>query len=70
VRALEIIDEAAKRLSDELRQRYPAIPWKSMAGMRDRIIHGYDVVDLQIVWAVVISDIPHLKPKIEQVIKD
>jgi uncharacterized protein with HEPN domain len=41
-----------------------------MAGMRDRIIHGYDVVDLQIVWAVVISDIPHLKPKIEQVIKD
>ena len=70
VRALEIISEAAKRLPDELRQRYPDIPWKSMAGMRDRIIHGYDDVDLQIVWAVVKSDIPLIKPKIEQVIKD
>jgi len=70
VRALEIISEAAKRLPDELRQRYPDIPWKSMAGMRDRIIHSYDDVDLQIVWAVVKSDIPLIKPKIEQVIKD
>jgi uncharacterized protein with HEPN domain len=49
VRALEIIGEAAKRLPDELRQRYPDIPWKGMAGMRDRIIHGYDNADLQIV---------------------
>lgn len=70
VRALEIIGEAAKRLPDELRQRYPDIPWKSMAGMRDHIIHGYDDVDLQIVWAVVKSDIPQIKPQIERIIKD
>jgi uncharacterized protein with HEPN domain len=64
VRALEIIGEAAKRLPDELRQRYPDVPWKSMPGMRDPIIHGYDNVDLQIVWAVVKNDIPQIKPKI------
>ena len=70
VRALEIIGEAAKRLPDDLRLRYPDIPWKGMAGMRDRIIHGYDNVDLQIVWDVVKRDIPELKPKIELILMD
>jgi uncharacterized protein with HEPN domain len=70
VRALEIIGEAAKHLPDELRQRDPDFPWKSMAGMRDRIIHGYDNIDLQIVWAVVKNDIPKIKPHMELVIKD
>jgi len=49
VRALEIIGEAAKRLPTSLREQYPAIPWRGMAGMRDRIIHGYETVDLQTV---------------------
>jgi uncharacterized protein with HEPN domain len=62
VRALEIVGEATKRLPMGLRQRYPNIPWRSMAGMRDRIIHGYDSDDLQIVWDVVKQDIPHIKP--------
>jgi uncharacterized protein with HEPN domain len=44
--------------------------WKGMAGMRDRIIHGYDNVDLQIVWDVVKRDIPQLKPKIELLLQD
>ena len=70
VRALEIIGEAAKRLPEDLRQRYSDIPWKGMAGMRDRIIHGYDVVDLQIVWDVVKRDIPQIKPKIEKILID
>ena len=70
VRALEIIGEATKRLPEDLRQRYPDIPWKGMAGMRDRIIHGYDNVDLQIVWDVVKRDIPQIKPKIELILKD
>jgi uncharacterized protein with HEPN domain len=63
VRALEIIGEAAKRLPDELRLRYPDIPWKGMSGTRDRIIHGYDNVDLQIVWDVVKRDIPQINLK-------
>ncbi|OGO60283.1 MAG: hypothetical protein A2032_02545 [Chloroflexi bacterium RBG_19FT_COMBO_49_13] len=70
VRSLEIIDEAAKRLPDEVRQKYPDIQWKGMAGMRDRIIHGYDNVDLQIVWDVVKRDIPQIKPKIELILKE
>lgn len=70
VRALEIVGEAAKRLPEELRARYPDIPWRGMAGMRDRIIHGYDNVDHEIVWNVVKSDIPDLKPKIQQILAD
>jgi uncharacterized protein with HEPN domain len=70
VRALEIIGEAAKRLPTSLREQYPEIPWRGMAGMRDRIIHGYDTLDLQIVWDVVIQDIPEIKPQIQQILAD
>jgi uncharacterized protein with HEPN domain len=70
VRALEIVGEATKRLPMTLRDQYPNIPWKQMAGMRDRIIHGYDTVDLEIVWDVVKQDIPHIKPQIQQILKD
>ena len=70
VRALEIIGEAAKRLPDDLRTKYPDVPWRGRAGMRDRIIHGYDNVDLQIVWDVVQRDIPHFRPMIQGVLKD
>ncbi len=70
VRALEIVGEAAKRLPPDLRRQYPGIPWKVMAGMRDRIVHGYDVVDLQIVWDVVKRDIPQVKPQIQKILAD
>lgn len=70
VRALEIIGEATKRLPAELREEYPQIPWRGMAGMRDRIIRGYDRVDLHIVWDVVKRDIPELKPKMRRILRD
>ena len=70
VRALEIIGEASKRLPAEVREEYPDIPWRNMAGMRDGIIHGYDTVDLQIVWDVVKVDIPKIKPWIQQILVD
>jgi uncharacterized protein with HEPN domain len=70
VRALEIIGEAAKRLPTSLREQYPEIPWRGMAGMRDRIIHGYDTLDLQIVWDVVMQDIPEIKPRIQEILAD
>jgi uncharacterized protein with HEPN domain len=70
VRALEIIGEAVKRLPEKVYQRYPDIPWKGMAGTRDRIIHGCDNVDLQIVRDVVKRDIPQIKPKTVQVLSD
>ena len=70
VRALEIIGEATKRLPMDLRQQYPDIPWRGMAGMRDRIVHGYDLVDLQIVWDVVKRDVPKIKPLIQKILTD
>jgi uncharacterized protein with HEPN domain len=70
VRALEIIGEATKRLPEELRKEYPQVPWKGMPGMRDRIIHGYDNVDLQIVWDVVKRDIPNIRPAIRRILED
>ena len=70
VRALEIIGEATKRLPSSVRDRYPTTPWRGMAGMRDRIIHGYDTVNLGIVWNVVTQDIPNIKPILKQVLAD
>ncbi len=60
VRALEIVGEAAKQIPSTIRSRSPGIPWKEMAGMRDKLIHGYEGVDLQVVWRTVQQDLPEL----------
>jgi uncharacterized protein with HEPN domain len=70
IRQLQIIGEAAKRLSAELRAAYPDIPWREVAGMRDKLVHDYFGVDLQFVWVTVTEDIPALKSRIEGVLKD
>ena len=70
VRQLEIIGEAAKRISEESRSKYPDIPWRRMAGMRDVLIHDYMGVDLSMVWEVARRDLPQLKPRIEAIIKE
>jgi len=57
IRKLEIIGEAVKQLADETRQRRPEIPWKQIAGMRDRLTHAYFGVDLGLVWAVLERDL-------------
>jgi uncharacterized protein with HEPN domain len=61
VRELEIIGEASKNLSAEFKKSLPAIPWKDVAGMRDKLIHEYFGVDLETVWQTVKEDIPLLK---------
>ncbi|MBX3734722.1 MAG: DUF86 domain-containing protein [Verrucomicrobiae bacterium] len=61
VRNLEIIGEAAKQLPSEYRARSPGIPWTQMAGMRNRIVHDYAGVDLEIVWEVVTKALPDLE---------
>ena len=60
VRSLEIIGEAVKQLPNSLREKYPSIEWKSMAGMRDKLISDYLGVDYEIVWDVVMNKIPIL----------
>ena len=66
IRCLEIIGEATKRLPNNLRESNPEIPWKAMAGMRDRLIHGYDVVDPEIVWITVTKTIPGIINKLKK----
>ena|SRR5258708_4023627 len=69
-RVMEVLGEAVKRLPDELRQRYPAVPWKLVAGMRDRVSHGYDAVDYQTLWDTVQEDLPALLKTVQQILKD
>ena len=58
IRNLEIVGEAARRVSNDLRARTPGLPWKSMADMRNRLIHGYFGVDLDVVWKVARDELP------------
>jgi len=60
VRLLEVIGEAGARVSPERQARLPHIPWREVTGMRNRLIHGYAEVDLDIVWAVIEEDLPKL----------
>ena len=70
VRKLEIIGEATKNVPETIRQRYPQVPWKQMAGMRDRLIHGYYDTNHAVVWEVVTELIPPLQPIIKQILED
>jgi uncharacterized protein with HEPN domain len=69
-RSLEILGEAVKRLPDELCAAYPAVPWRLVAGMRDRLSHGYDNVDHEILWNAVHQDVPNLLKTVEQMMLD
>jgi uncharacterized protein with HEPN domain len=69
-RSLEIIGEAAKRVPDEFRQQHDEIDWRSMAGMRDRLIHGYFGVDYELVWEVVTTHVPALSRHIDSALAD
>jgi uncharacterized protein with HEPN domain len=65
IRKLEIIGEAVKRLSHQTTSRRPDIPWKRIAGMRDRLTHDYFGVDLTLVWTAVERDVPALRTAVE-----
>ena len=68
VRSLEIIGEAAKQVPEDFRNQHPNVQWKSMAGMRDRLIHAYFGVDYEIVWDVVQTRIPELRQQIASIL--
>ena len=70
VRALEIIGEAAKKIPVEVRDRYTDVPWQEMAGIRDKLIHEYFGVKLEVVWNTVEKDLPELKIFIAEMIED
>lgn len=70
IRGLEIIGEAARNVSPELRKKYSSIPWRDITGMRDRLIHDYGSVNLRIVWNAASKELPSLEPQIRQILDE
>ena len=68
MRKLEIIGEAVKQIPDEIRQKHANIPWKEMAGMRDKLIHFYFGVDYHLVWKAITERLPQVKQEIQKVL--
>jgi uncharacterized protein with HEPN domain len=67
-RLVEIIGEAANRIPDEIQEKYPDLPWLQMIGARNRLIHGYDSVDFDILWMIISRDLPHLIRRLEEIV--
>ena len=68
VRNFEVIGEAVKNLSDDLKAQFPATDWKAVAGFRDTLIHGYFGIDLEILWDIIVHKIPVLQKEIAAII--
>jgi uncharacterized protein with HEPN domain len=69
VRSIEVIGEAIKNLSTDIRDRYPDVHWRAMAGMRDQLIHGYFGVDCEIVWEVATEKASELREQIDTILE-
>ncbi len=70
VRNLEIIGEAAKNISEELKKKYPQIRWKDLAGVREKLIHHYFGVNFDIVWNIVKQELPDVLSQLEEILKN
>jgi len=67
---LQILGEAANKLSPEIRTQYPVVPWTQIVGMRNVLVHDYFGIDLDVVWSVLERDLPQLKPQIAAILRD
>ena len=70
IRALEIIGEATKHIPEHVRKSNPKISWREMAGIRDKLIHDYFGVNLEVVWKTATDDLPKLEPEIRLILSD
>ncbi len=70
VRSIEIIGEASKKLPEETRRKYPQVEWRAVAGMRDRLIHGYFDTDYDIIWDVAVNKVPTLQQEVVRIVRE
>ena len=70
IRNLEVVGEAVKNLSEGLKASHATVPWKRIAGMRDKMIHEYFGVNLQLVWGAIEQEVPRLQQKIEAILRE
>ena len=70
IRNLQIIGEAVKKIPDSIREKYPNIPWHNIAGLRNRVIHVYFNVDMDVVWDALQAKLPPLKTQMQQILKE
>lgn len=70
IRALEVVGESSNRISDDLKEKYPALPWIEMRGLRNRMIHNYDDIDYTIIWNVLKNELPVLISQVEEIIDE
>lgn len=68
VRLLEIIGEACRSLTDDITDSYPTIPWRAISGLRNRVIHAYFDIDLDVVWAACAAEVPRLASQVEDIL--
>ena len=69
IRLVEIIGEAATRVGSEMKSSNPQVPWREIIGMRNRLTHGYDTVDLKVLWDTIAEDLPPLITDLDKIIK-
>jgi uncharacterized protein with HEPN domain len=69
-RALEVIGEASKQVPASIKDQYPQVPWRSIAGMRDKIIHQYFGIDAEVLWATVKDDLPNMRLEVSNMLQE
>jgi uncharacterized protein with HEPN domain len=70
IRNFEILGEATKQIPENIKSRYSEVPWKEMAGMRDKLVHAYFGIDTSVLWETITKRIPGLKKQIQEIIRD
>lgn len=70
IRAFEVLGEATKKIPKTVREKYPEIPWKEMAGMRNKLIHEYFAVDTKVLWKTVQTDVPEMRQAMRVLLPD
>ena len=68
IKEIEIVGEAANRISEETKQQHPDIPWSAIVGMRNRLIHAYAEIDIEMVWSAVTQDLPRLVKFVDELL--